>query len=78
MCLGVPGRVEEIQEGGKYVVVDAMGVKVRASTALIDSVAVGDYLMIHAGYALEKVDPEEARERIELWEQFLAYDQSAG
>ncbi|MDA8336741.1 MAG: HypC/HybG/HupF family hydrogenase formation chaperone [Peptococcaceae bacterium] len=73
MCLAVPGRVAEIL-GGNWVLIETFGLTGKVGTHLVGEVAVGDYLVVHAGYAIEKLDLEEARERIRIWEELLAHD----
>lgn len=64
MCLAVPARVIEISEGAGRV--DLAGVVREVSFALLPDVRVGDYVLLHAGYALQKVDEAEAEETIRL------------
>ena len=59
MCLGVPMQVKTIEN--EMAVCEIDGVQREASLMMIDDVAVGDYVLIHAGFAIEKVDEEEAR-----------------
>jgi len=59
MCLGVPMRVKAITN--EMAVCEIDGVRREASLMMIDDVAVGDYVLIHAGFAIEKIDEEEAR-----------------
>ncbi len=68
MCLGVPGRVVEVVEPGRWAVVDLLGTRRRVGIALVGEVAPGDYLMVHAGYAIERLDAEQAAESLRLWE----------
>lgn len=65
MCLAIPGKVEEID--GNIATVDIMGVKNRIAIDMVRNVQLGDYLMIHAGYAIEKIDEAEAMQTIELF-----------
>ncbi|MDS4020620.1 MAG: HypC/HybG/HupF family hydrogenase formation chaperone [Candidatus Competibacter sp.] len=65
MCLAIPARVIEILEN-ESAVVDMGGVRKPISTALLDEVAVGDYVIVHVGYALNRLDPEEAAETLRL------------
>ena len=53
-------------------VVDMGGVRKRISTALLDEVAVGDYVIVHVGYALSRLDPEEAAETLRLFAELAA------
>lgn len=71
MCLAVPGRVTEIL-GDNWVLIETFGLTSKVGIHLVGEVAVDDYLIVHAGYAIEKLDLVEARERIRLWEELLA------
>lgn len=66
MCLALPAQVVEIN-ANDLGVVDLGGVRKEISLALIDDVAVGDYVIIHVGYALTKLDPEEAAKTLTLF-----------
>lgn len=68
MCLALPAQVVEIR-GNDLGVVDLGGVRKEVSLALIDDVAIGDYVIIHVGYALTKLDPEEAAKTLALFEE---------
>lgn len=59
MCLALPVKVVELREGD-LAVVDLGGVRKEVSLALVDGVAVGDYVILHVGYALTRLDPVEA------------------
>ena len=65
MCLAVPGRVVEIDEADNAVV-DFSGVRKTISLALVEGVAVEDYVLVHVGYALQRIDPEEAERTLAL------------
>jgi hydrogenase expression/formation protein HypC len=65
MCLAIPARIIELI-GGDSAVIDLDGVRKQISIALLDQAAVGDYVIIHVGYALQKIDPDEARRTLEL------------
>ncbi len=71
MCLGIPGRIAEIpdREGG-LATVDVSGVRRSVSIALVDEPAapieVGDWVLVHVGFALARIDEEQARETLEL------------
>lgn len=66
MCLALPARVVELRDG-ENAVVDLGGVKKEISLALVDGVEVGDYVIVHTGYALTKLDPEEAEKTLALF-----------
>jgi len=59
MCLGVPMQVKTISD--EMAVCEIDGVQREASLMMIDDVRVGDYVLIHAGFAIEKIDEDEAR-----------------
>ena len=65
MCWAVPGRITEIN--GKRAKIVLSGVEKDISLDLIDNAAIGDYVMIHAGYAIEKVRPEDAEFTIDFF-----------
>jgi hydrogenase expression/formation protein HypC len=69
MCLAVPSKVIEVDEANKTGRIDHLGVKIKANFALLDSVRVGDWVIVHAGFAISKLDEAEARETIELLRQ---------
>jgi len=66
MCLAIPAQVVELREGDSAVV-DLSGVRKEISLALVDNVAIGDYVIVHVGYALSKLDPEEAAKTLALF-----------
>lgn len=66
MCLAIPAQVVELRDGDNAVV-DLAGVRKEISLALVDNVAVGDYVIVHVGYALNKLDPEEAAKTLALF-----------
>ena len=59
MCLAIPARVVALPDPDTAQV-DVGGVQKRISLALVDDVRVGDFVIVHVGYALTKLDPEEA------------------
>jgi hydrogenase expression/formation protein HypC len=59
MCLAIPARVVALP-APDIARVDLSGVQKEISLALLDDVAVGDYVIVHVGYALSKLDPDEA------------------
>ncbi|OWW21091.1 HypC/HybG/HupF family hydrogenase formation chaperone [Noviherbaspirillum denitrificans] len=75
MCLAIPVRVIEVRPEQKAVV-DLAGVRKEISTALVEDVQPGEYVILHVGYAIGKVDAEEAARTLELFNQ-LEQAQSA-
>lgn len=69
MCLAIPSKIIEIKEN-ETALVDTMGSKRVISTMLIEEpLANGDYLLIHVGYAMQKIDEKEAMESLKLFEE---------
>jgi len=66
MCLAIPARVVAMPEP-HTAVVDVDGVRKKVSLALVDGVSLGDYLIVHVGYALTRLDPEEALRTLALF-----------
>jgi hydrogenase expression/formation protein HypC len=66
MCLAMPARVIEVGSADQAVV-ELDGVKKEISLALVDGVGVGDYVIVHVGYALQKLDTDEALKTLELF-----------
>jgi hydrogenase expression/formation protein HypC len=70
MCLGVPGRVVEVDDS--IAVVDFWGVKRRVRLDIVDQpVAVGDYVLNHVGFAIRRIPPEDIATTLSLYEQLL-------
>ena len=75
MCLAIPARVVEMLEGDAARV-DLGGVRKEISLALVDDVAVGDYVIVHVGYALSRLDADEAERTLALFAE-AGYDLAA-
>ncbi|MEM3626876.1 MAG: HypC/HybG/HupF family hydrogenase formation chaperone [Candidatus Bathyarchaeia archaeon] len=69
MCLAIPAKVVNI-EGDKAQVDFGEGVLREVNVALVEA-KVGDYVLVHAGYAIQVVDAKEAQETINLWNEIL-------
>lgn len=59
MCLAIPARIEQLTVADGAIV-NLGGMRKEVSLALVDDAAVGDYVIVHVGYALQKLDQEEA------------------
>ena len=66
MCLAVPVQVTELL-GDAMAMVELDGIRKEISLALVDGVGVGDYVILHVGYALSKLDAEEAARTLALF-----------
>ena len=73
MCLAIPARVVTLGADDSAVI-DLAGVRKTISLALVDGVAPGDYVIVHVGYALARLDPAEAEKTLAL---FAAAEQRA-
>ena len=80
MCLGVPGRVLDIRDerGTQMATVDFGGVTKDVCLAYTPQAQVGDYTLIHAGFAITMVDEESALKTLELFEQMGLLDEELG
>jgi hydrogenase expression/formation protein HypC len=76
MCLAIPARIVELR-ADDLAVVDLAGVRKEISLALVENVAVGDYVIVHVGYALNKLDPEEAAKTLALFAEIGQLDDPA-
>lgn len=65
MCLAIPARIVEIADGDQAIV-ELGGVRKDVSLALVQDVQIGDYVIVHVGYALTRLDPEEAAKTLAL------------
>lgn len=69
MCVGLPAKIMTMKDG--MAVVDASGAKREISTELLENVEPGDYVMVHAGIAIAKIQEEEDEEADEILEELL-------
>jgi len=67
MCLGIPGKVVEIEKN--VAKADVGGVLRDISLDLCPNVSIGEYVLIHTGFAIQRVDEEEAKETLDLLRQ---------
>ena len=77
MCLAIPAEVISIDSTKDTAVVSLAGVKKEISLALVQDVNEGDYVLIHVGYALSKISPEEAQKTLELFAEAGLLEQPA-
>jgi len=74
MCLSVPARVISIE--GNNAKVSVGGSILNASLDLVEDVKPGDYILLHTGFALQKIDEEEAQETLKIFEDFEALNEA--
>ncbi len=71
MCLAVPGKIVEIDKEKNQATIDyGNGTKRKANISLLD-VSINDYVLVHAGFAIQKVDPKEAQETLDIFRSML-------
>ncbi|MHB8894753.1 MAG: HypC/HybG/HupF family hydrogenase formation chaperone [Candidatus Geothermincolia bacterium] len=74
MCLAVPAEVVELHEFA-IATIDIGGARKKVSLDLVDGVEVGDYVLVHAGFAIDRIDEEEAARTMELIRQLAELDE---
>lgn len=67
MCLALPAQIIQINVDSNMATASVDGVNVEVSLVLVDDVAVGDYVLVHVGYALNKIDEDEALKTLALF-----------
>ena len=72
MCLAVPGEIVKIEDGRGEV--DFGGVKRTVDLRLLEGVAIGDFVLVHAGCAIQVVSREDALETRRLFEEMMSYE----
>ena len=68
MCLGVPMRIKSIDKD--TALAEADGLRRRVNIGFLKNAGIGDYVIVHAGFAIEKVDEDKARETLSLFKEY--------
>ncbi|WP_297980671.1 HypC/HybG/HupF family hydrogenase formation chaperone [uncultured Methanobrevibacter sp.] len=71
MCIAAPAKIVEIDTESNICAADFGGVRQNAKLDLLPDAEIGDYVLIHAGYAIEKLSEEAAKESLESWDELL-------
>jgi hydrogenase expression/formation protein HypC len=73
MCLAIPSKVTKIDKEKNIATVDTMGISREASLNLMedDSIKIGDYVLLHIGFVMNKIDQEDAKQSLETYKQML-------
>ncbi len=75
MCLAIPGKIVEIVNVENQIAkVDIGGVRRNVNVGMLDDVIVGDYVLIHVGFAMTKIDEKEAAETLRVLEEIGQYE----
>ena len=76
MCLAIPGKIVKIDKNKEHATVDyGDGTKRQANISLVD-VKIGDYILVHAGFAIEVLNEKEALETLDLFREMLSMEES--
>ena len=71
MCIAAPAKIVEIDTESNICAADFGGVRQNAKFDLLPDAEIGDYVLIHAGYAIEKLSEQAAKESLESWDELL-------
>ncbi len=71
MCIAAPEKIVLIDEESNICAADFGGVRQNARLDLLPDAKIGDYVLIHAGYAIEKLSEQAAKESLESWDELL-------
>lgn len=75
MCLAIPGKIVDIDKNKEYSLVDyGEGTKRKINVSLVE-VQVGDYVLVHAGFAIQVLDEKEAKETLKLFREMLSAEE---
>jgi len=75
MCLAIPGKIVEIVNVENQIAkVDIGGVRRNVNVGMLDDVVVGDYVLIHVGFAMTKIDEKEAAETLRILDEIGQFD----
>jgi len=73
MCLGIPAKV--IRTADEWAWVDVNNVHLKVNISLVNGVKYGDYVIVHAGFAIQKLSPEEGESTLELFKQIVEFNE---
>jgi hydrogenase expression/formation protein HypC len=75
MCLAIPGKIIEVVDAENHIAkVDVGGVRRNINTGMLDDTKVGDYVLIHVGFAMSKIDEREAEETLRILKEIGEYE----
>ena len=75
MCLAIPAYVEQLI-AQNHAIVNLSGVRKEVSLALVEDIAPGDYVIVHVGFALQKLDPSEAERTLAMFAEISSLDKN--
>lgn len=75
MCLAIPGKIVEINKDQEHAIIDyGDGTKRKANVTLVN-VKIGDYVLVHAGFAIEVLNEKEAKETLDLFKEMISMEE---
>ena len=75
MCLAVPGKIISIDHKNNQATIDYGNKTIRKANISLVQVSIGDYILVHAGFAIQKLDPKEAEETLALFSEILSKEE---
>jgi len=72
MCLGIPAKITQLK--GEFAEANINGATIKVGIQLLDKVEIGDYVLVHTGYALEKLSEKEAQETLKTLEELEKFN----
>lgn len=76
MCLAIPGKIVEIVDAANHIAkVEIGGVRRGVNIGMLDDLKIGDYVLVHVGFAMSKVDEKEAHETLRLLQELGSYQE---
>ena len=76
MCLAIPGKiVEMVDEENRIAKVEVGGVRRGVNVGMLDDIKIGDYVLVHVGFAMSKVDEQQAEETLRLLQELGSYQE---
>jgi hydrogenase expression/formation protein HypC len=75
MCLGIPSKIVSVDANLKTGQVDHLGTKVLVNFALLDEARIGEWVIVHAGFAISKLNDQEAKETLDLLREIAAHEE---
>lgn len=76
MCLAIPGKIVEIIDAENFLAkVEIGGVRRGVNIGMLDDIKIGDYVLVHVGFAMSKVDEKEAEETLRLLQELGSYQE---
>ncbi|MHA1674158.1 MAG: HypC/HybG/HupF family hydrogenase formation chaperone [Promethearchaeota archaeon] len=70
MCLAIPGKILSLEE--HFAMADFAGTQKKIVVALLPKIQIGEYVIVHAGYAIEKISHEVAQESLASWKELIS------